>query len=89
MGEMLTPPQLAPKDNPQGGSSEMSFRDLVDDSDEEEQEGRKPRPEKLNASGQVLVDPEDLQVVSQLPYFQKLHSLTTMLAIRRLHRPTT
>ena len=66
MGEMLTPPQLAPKDHPQEGTSEMSFRDLVDDSDEEEQEGRKPGQEKLTASGQVLVDPEDLQVTEIL-----------------------
>lgn len=70
MGEMMTPPQPAPRDGPQEGMSdtEMSFKDLVDDSDEEEQEARRPGHRKAGAGGQVLVDPEDLQVNTQLLY---------------------
>ena len=61
-GDMMTPPQRAPMDQTDGEPSEaeMSFRDLVDDSDDEEQEGR--LTVKSMGSGQVLVDPEDLQV---------------------------
>ncbi len=60
MGDMMTPPQPAPRSPPaqEGSEAEMSFRDLVDDSDEEEREGRG----KSAMQGQVLVDPEDLQV---------------------------
>lgn len=61
-GDAMTPPQPAPRDTAAEDSSEaeMSFRDLVDESDEEEQEGQgMSRP---LAHGQVLVDPEDLQV---------------------------
>ena len=63
-GEMMTPPQPAPRDSPNQSTSdaEMSFRDLVDDSDEEDRAGRGSQKEKPNANGQVLVDPEDLQV---------------------------
>ena len=63
-GEMMTPPQPAPKDTPNEARSEteMSFRDLVDESDEEEPSARAARQGKPGASGQILVDPEDLQV---------------------------
>jgi len=62
MGDMMTPPQPAPRSPPaqEASEAEMSFRDLVDDSDEEEREGRGMG--KLAMHGQVLVDPEDLQV---------------------------
>ena len=65
-GKMMTPPQPAPRDSPEQGTSdaEMSFRDLVDDSDEEDRAGHGSQREKPNANGQVLVDPEDLQVSS-------------------------
>lgn len=64
---MMTPPQPAPRDPPaqEASEAEMSFRDLVDDSDDEEQEGR--GMEKALVHGQVLVDPEDLQVIHTLP----------------------
>jgi len=62
MGDMMTPPQPAPRSPPaqEGSEAEMSFRDLVDDSDEEEREGRGMGKSAMH--GQVLVDPEDLQV---------------------------
>ena len=58
----MTPPQPAPRSPAaqEASGAEMSFRDLVDDSDEEEQGGR--GVEKALRHGQVLVDPEDLQV---------------------------
>ena len=73
-GEMMTPPQPAPRDSPEQGTSdaEMSFRDLVDDSDEEDRAGHGSQREKPNAHGQVLVDPEDLQVSSWAPLTLKL-----------------
>lgn len=63
-GELMTPPQPAPRDSPGHSTSdaEMSFRDLVDESDEEDRAGHGALREKPNANGQVLVDPEDLQV---------------------------
>ncbi len=62
MGDMMTPPQPAPRSPPaqEGSEAEMSFRDLVDDSDEEDREGRGMGKSAMH--GQVLVDPEDLQV---------------------------
>lgn len=59
---MMTPPQPAPRSPPaqEASEAEMSFRDLVDESDEEEQAGRGGG--KSLGQGQVLVDPEDLQV---------------------------
>ncbi|KAL3162467.1 hypothetical protein ABBQ32_010130 [Trebouxia sp. C0010 RCD-2024] len=62
-GELMTPPQPAPRDSPGHSTSdaEMSFRDLVDESDEEDRAGHGALREKPNANGQVLVDPEDLQ----------------------------
>ena len=73
-GEMMTPPQPAPRDSLEQSTSdaEMSFRDLVDDSDEEDRAGYRPQKEKPNATGQVLVDPEDLQVGSCLIIKQHL-----------------
>ena len=65
---MLTPPQPAPPASTAdaGSEAEMSFRDLIDDDSDEE---AKTHAEDVNnyekallASGQVLVDPEDLQV---------------------------
>ena len=65
-GEMMTPPQPAPRDSTHQSTSdaEMSFRDLVDDSDEEDRAGDRSQREKRSINGQVLVDPEDLQVCS-------------------------
>ena len=62
LGDMMTPPQPAPRSPPaqEASEAEMSFRDLVDESDEEEQAGRGGG--KSLGQGQVLVDPEDLQV---------------------------
>lgn len=62
----MTPPQPAPRDSPHQSASdaEMSFRDLVDDSDEEDRARHGSQREKPSANGQVLVDPEDLQVSS-------------------------
>ncbi|DBB01157.1 TPA: hypothetical protein ACH3X1_001046 [Trebouxia sp. C0004] len=61
VGDMMTPPQPAPRSPPaqEGSEAEMSFRDLVDDSDEEEHEGKGRGKSAMH--GQVLVDPEDLQ----------------------------
>lgn len=60
---MVTPPQPAPKDSnaESGPEAEMSFTDLIDDSDEEVQ-GHGQSLVKALASGQVLVDPEDVEV---------------------------
>ncbi|KAL0029317.1 hypothetical protein WJX79_010004 [Trebouxia sp. C0005] len=83
MGDMMTPPQPAPRSPPaqEASEAEMSFRDLVDDSDEEEREGRGTGKSAMH--GQVLVDPEDLQNWAEMETeyrqvqeeCQELHSL--------------
>lgn len=66
---MLTPPQPAPKENAAEAEpeAEMSFTDLIDDSDEEAQghgTGQEAHSleKALVAEEQILVDPEDLEV---------------------------
>ena len=62
---MLTPPQPAPKEHATEAEpeAEMSFTDLIDDSDEDAQGQEAHSLEKaLVAEEQILVDPEDLEV---------------------------
>ena len=65
-GPPLTPPQPAPSDNAAktGPEAEMSFTDLIDDSDEDQgtRSGSQSLATVVLAEGQVVVDAEDVDV---------------------------
>ena len=65
-GPPMTPPQPAPSDSAAatGPEAEMSFTDLIDDSDEEQgaRSGAHNLATVVLAEGQVVVDAEDVDV---------------------------